>query len=114
MSVHLRLASTVAVLGFLLVAGMAPLGTVPARAQCLAEDECEELRAQIQRFREEAMATRSRLKGARSDLRALPKDSPEREQLRDQLREQRRELKQLRRDEIRPLRRQFRVGCKNC
>jgi chromosome segregation ATPase len=104
----------VVVLGFALVAGMGPAGTLPARAQCLPQDHCEQLRAQIQGLKEEARALRNRLREAKRDLRSLPEDSPERERLREQVRQRRRELRQFRRDEIRPLRREYRAGCKNC
>jgi len=85
----------------------------PAQAQCLAQHECDALKAQLKDFRSQAKAERQELRDLRDQIRALPKGSSERRALRQQVRALRKTLKQLRR-EVRPVLQSFRQGCRNC
>ena len=90
------------------------LYVVPANAQCLPENDCSELRSQIREFHKVVRPIVREMRHLRAAIRDLAEDSPERPALIDQFRAERRKLRHLRRDEIRPLVREFRQGCKRC
>ncbi len=108
-----RLVIPLTLAAILLCGGTLFVAASPAQAQCLAQDQCDALKAQLKDFRSEAKAPRQELRGLRQQIRALPKDSPERKELRQQVRALRHEARALRR-QVRPLVESFRQGCRNC
>jgi uncharacterized membrane protein len=90
------------------------LSSVPASAQCLSENECTDLRSQLREFHKVVRPIVQEMRQLRAAIKDLAEDSPERPALIDQFRAERRKLRHLRRDEIRPLVREYRQGCKRC
>ena len=90
------------------------LSSVPASAQCLSENECTDLQSQLREFHKEVRPIVREIRQLRRELNGLAEDSSERPALMVELRAERRKLRRLRRDEIRPLVREFRQGCKSC
>ena len=90
------------------------LNVVPTNAQCLPENDCADLRSELREFRKVVRPIVREMRQLRAAIRDLAEDSPQRPALIDQLRAERRKLRSLRRDEIRPLVREFRQGCKRC
>ena len=108
-----RLVFPLALAVCLLGGGSLFVASSPAEAQCLAQDECDALKAQLKDFRSQAKAQRQELRNLRDQIRALPRGSSERRTLKQQARALRRTFKQQRR-EVRPVLESFRQGCKNC
>ncbi len=110
---NLRLVFPLALAALVLGGGTLFVASSPAEAQCLGQDECDALKAQLKDFRSQAKAKRQELRDLRHQIRALPKDSSERKGLKTQARALRRSIKQQRR-EVRPVLESFRQGCRNC
>lgn len=96
-----------------LVVGLS-LSAVPAQAQCLDESECDALRAELREFHKDVRPLVRRIRQLRMELHELAEDSPARPALVSELRAARGKLRRLRREEIRPVVREFRQGCKRC
>ena len=90
-------------------------GSAPAAAQCLSQEECDGLKAQLHDFKDDVKPLRRQARDLHKQARDLPRGSDERKALRKQARELKKEFRQTRRDhEIRRVMKAFRDGCRKC
>ena len=114
MKPYQRLTVRVAVAAVLLAVCGAFVATAPAAAECLSEEQCQALKTKLGELKQQARALKGEIQELKQAIEATEPGSPEREELKAQLRQTVRELRQLRREEIRPARRRFKNGCRDC
>lgn len=94
---------------------LAVFATAPAEAQCLSQEQCDQIKQQLRQHRDDAQADRQKVRDMKRQAKDLPRGSEERKQLRREAKEAKKQLRQGRRDNgIGDLKRQFRDGCRNC
>ena len=108
-----RLAMPLALAALLLGGGTFVAAGSPAAAQCLSQNECDALKAQLKDFWTRAKHHKRAVRILEERIRALPRNGPQRRTFMEQLRTLRQEGR-AQREAARPVRESFRQGCKDC